>query len=51
MTEFSFLLSDADAARLFALKAQEGERDKTGNEYAAELLARTLRRLHPEPAE
>lgn len=49
MTEFTFYLSDDDTARLWALKEEAGERNLTGNEYAAQLLAQALRQLHPEP--
>lgn len=49
MTEFTFYLSDDDTARLWALKEEARERNLTGNEYAAQLLAHALRQLHPEP--
>lgn len=49
MTEFTFYLSDDDTARLWALKEEARERNLTGNEYAAQLLAQALRQLYPEP--
>ena len=48
MTEFNFYLSADDTDRLFALKAEAGADDLTGNEYARQLLERELHRLHPE---
>ena len=48
MTEFTFYLSDDDTARLWALKEEARERNLTGNEYAAQLLAQALRQLYPE---
>ena len=48
MTEFNFYLSADDTDRLFALKAEAGAGDLTGNEYARQLLERELHRLHPE---
>lgn len=49
MTEFTFYLNDGDTARLWTLKEEAGERNLTGNEYAAQLLAQALHQLHPEP--
>ena len=49
MTEFTFYLSDDDTARLWALKEEARERNLTGNEYAAQLLAQALRQRYPEP--
>lgn len=49
MTEFTFYLSDDDTARLWALKEEARERNLTGNEYAAQLLAQALRQLYSEP--
>lgn len=51
MTEFNFYLSPDDTDRLFALKAEAGADDLTGNEYARQLLERELHRLHPERVE
>ena len=48
MAEFSFYLSREDTDRVFALKAEAGKDDLTGNEYARELLEGILHRLHPE---
>ena len=47
MIEFTFYLSDKDAERLFALKAQQGADDLTGNEFARRLLEDELKRLLP----
>ena len=49
MTEFNFYLNDSDVDRLWALKEEAGEKNLTGNEYAAQLLSQALRQLHPEP--
>ena len=51
MAEFNFYLSYEDTERVFALKAEAGEDDLTGNEYARKLLERELHRLHPERVE
>ncbi len=48
MTEFNIYLSADDTDRLFALKAEAGENDLTGNEYARQLLESVLHQLHPE---
>lgn len=48
MAQFEFWLSDEDTDRVFALKAEAGADDLTGNEYARQLLERELHRLHPE---
>lgn len=47
MIEFSFYLSADDTDRLFALKAEAGADNLTGNEYARQLLESELRRLYP----
>ena len=46
-TKFEFYLSDNDTERLFAVKEDKGKGNLTGNEFAKELLARELHRLHP----
>lgn len=46
-TKFEFYLSEEDTERLFAIKEDKGKNDLTGNEYAKELLERTLHQLHP----
>ena len=48
MAYFEFWLSAEDTDRVFALKAEAGQHDLTGNDYARELLERTLHQLHPE---
>lgn len=48
MAQFEFWLSHEDTDRVFALKAEAGKADLTGNEYARELLEKTLHQLHPE---
>ena len=48
MKKFEFYLSDKDFDRLCYLRRQAGEGDKTGNEYAAELLEHELYRLCPK---
>lgn len=47
MPELNFIISQNDMSRLFALKDLEGRHNLNGNEYAAELLQRELRRLFP----
>lgn len=47
MADFEFSLSHDDTARLFAIKALQGEHHLTGNEFAAQLLEAELRRLFP----
>lgn len=50
--KFEFSISDKSFERLFYLKNKvEHKNDKTGNEYAAELLEDTLRRLCPRVSE
>ena len=46
-TKFEFYLSEEDTERLFAIKEDKGKNDLTGNEYAKELLVKTLHQLHP----
>lgn len=46
-TKFEFYLSEEDTERLFAVKEEKGKSDLTGNEYAKELLVKTLHQLHP----
>lgn len=48
MAQFEFWLSSEDTDRVFALKAEAGRLNLTGNEYARELLEKTLHQLHPE---
>lgn len=47
-TKFEFYLSEEDTERLFAIKEDKGKDNLTGNEYAKELLVKTLHQLHPE---
>lgn len=47
-TKFEFYLSEEDTERLFAIKEDKGKENLTGNEYAKELLVKTLHQLHPE---
>lgn len=47
-TKFDFYLSEEDTERLFAIKEDVGKDNLTGNEYAKELLVKTLHQLHPE---
>jgi hypothetical protein len=49
MTQFEFRLSDEDTSRIFALKEEAGKDDLTANDYARELLIKTIHRLYPEP--
>lgn len=50
--KFEFSISDKAFERLFYLKNKvEHKNDKTGNEFAAELLERELRRLCPSVPE
>jgi hypothetical protein len=46
-TKFEFYLNDDDTERLFAIKEDMGKDELTGNEYARELLERTLYQMHP----
>lgn len=48
MAQFEFWLSSEDTDRVFALKAEAGKADMTGNDFARELLEKTLHKLHPE---
>lgn len=48
MVEFEFYLSDEDYDRLYAVMKVQGKEDMSGNDFAAELLHREIRRLHPE---
>ena len=48
MAQFEFWLSAEDTDRVFALKAEAGKADMTGNDFARELLEKTLHKLHPE---
>lgn len=47
-TKFEFYLSEEDTERLFAIKEDKGKENLTGNEYAKELLVKTLHQLHPK---
>ena len=47
-TRFEFYLSEEDTERLFAIKENKGKSDLTGNEYAKELLVKTLHQMHPK---
>ena len=45
--KFEFCLTDDDTARLFAIRANEGENSLSANEFAKVLLVRELHHLHP----
>lgn len=47
MKELNFYIEDNDLERLFAIKKLQGRDDLTGNEFAAILLEKELRRLFP----
>lgn len=47
MPMFEFWLGTEDTDRLFSVKAAQGKRDLSGNEFARELLEKELYRLHP----
>lgn len=49
--KLEFYISDNDCDRLFAIKKKRGEDDKTGNQFAKELLESTLYQLHPKKVE
>lgn len=46
-TKFEFYLSEEDTERLLAIKEDRGEEERTGNEFAKELLEAVLYQLHP----
>ena len=45
---FDFTLGDSDFNKLRLLKKADGESDMTFNDYAEELLSRTIRRMYRE---
>lgn len=45
---FDFTLGDSDFNKLRLLKRADGESDMTFNDYAEELLSRTIRRMYRE---
>lgn len=49
MPKVEFDVSAITIDRLFAVKKAEGYEDLTGNEFAAIVLERELKRLCPEP--
>lgn len=51
MVIFKFSLTDEDAARIYNLRDEAGATELTAAEYAARMLSREARRLHPEKVE
>lgn len=51
MVKFEFYLPGEDLDRIFAIKKIQGKDDLTGNEFAAELLHKTLADLFPSAPE